>query len=246
LDSNQPDTSKPNGKSKLTPTVSECLKNTGQLFDVGTTCELGPNQTQSGLMSSLEDFHVRTSVLPIQTEKDLPASEADCGRSSTESFADYDLITSSWKTCQLCLNGELAEFLEIWPKSGTTRNGIAYRRPPLVPTRFETGFSFMPTPNTEGYRSAGELIQLARRCSTVQEYVNLSHRAANSKRTRHWKDSQGIKPNGKENPEWIEWLMGYPIGWTDLEASATPSSRKSPNGSATESLPSKTEAVESR
>jgi len=33
------------------------------------------------------------------------------------------------------------------------------------------------------------------------------------------------------NPYWVEWLMGYPIGWTDLEDSATPSSLKSRNGS---------------
>ena len=29
------------------------------------------------------------------------------------------------------------------------------------------------------------------------------------------------------NPYWVEWLMGYPIGWTDLRDSATPLSRKS-------------------
>jgi len=33
--------------------------------------------------------------------------------------------------------------------------------------------------------------------------------------------------NGALNPEWVEWLMGYPAGWTALEASAMPSSRKS-------------------
>ena len=27
---------------------------------------------------------------------------------------------------------------------------------------------------------------------------------------------------GYLNPEWIEWLMGYPIGWTELDASETP------------------------
>jgi len=26
---------------------------------------------------------------------------------------------------------------------------------------------------------------------------------------------------GKLNPEWVEWLMGFPIGWTDLEDSET-------------------------
>jgi hypothetical protein len=29
---------------------------------------------------------------------------------------------------------------------------------------------------------------------------------------------------GQLNPTWVEWLMGYPAGWTDSEDSATPSS----------------------
>ena len=38
--------------------------------------------------------------------------------------------------------------------------------------------------------------------------------------------------SGQLNPTWVEWLMGFPLGWTDLGASATRSSRRSPNGSA--------------
>ena len=33
-----------------------------------------------------------------------------------------------------------------------------------------------------------------------------------------------VTPQGKTgqlNPEWVEWLMGYPIGWTELNASET-------------------------
>jgi DNA (cytosine-5)-methyltransferase 1 len=26
---------------------------------------------------------------------------------------------------------------------------------------------------------------------------------------------------GKLNPQWVEWLMGFPVGWTDLEDSVT-------------------------
>jgi hypothetical protein len=43
----------------------------------------------------------------------------------------------------------------------------------------------------------------------------------------------GLQSHGKNftlgslNPTWVEWLMGYPSGWTDLEGSATPSSPKS-------------------
>lgn len=28
--------------------------------------------------------------------------------------------------------------------------------------------------------------------------------------------------NGQLNPTWVEWLMGFPLGWTDLNASETP------------------------
>jgi hypothetical protein len=27
---------------------------------------------------------------------------------------------------------------------------------------------------------------------------------------------------GQLNPTWVEWLMGFPLGWTDCEPSATP------------------------
>jgi hypothetical protein len=31
------------------------------------------------------------------------------------------------------------------------------------------------------------------------------------------------------NPTWVEWLMRFPIGWTDCDASGMPSSPTSPN-----------------
>ncbi len=33
------------------------------------------------------------------------------------------------------------------------------------------------------------------------------------------------------NPSWTEWLMGFPLLWTDLQSSETPLSLKSPNSS---------------
>ena len=32
---------------------------------------------------------------------------------------------------------------------------------------------------------------------------------------------------GQLNPMWVEWLMGFPLGWTVLDASEMPSFRKS-------------------
>ena len=39
------------------------------------------------------------------------------------------------------------------------------------------------------------------------------------------------KTTGQLNPTWVEWLMGYPTGWTDLSVLETVSSHKSPTTS---------------
>jgi DNA-cytosine methyltransferase len=41
---------------------------------------------------------------------------------------------------------------------------------------------------------------------------------------------------GSLNPTWVEWLMGFPLGWTALDASETPSYRKSLKSSGEQSL----------
>ena len=46
---------------------------------------------------------------------------------------------------------------------------------------------------------------------------------------------------GSLNPQWVEWLMGYPIGHTALKGSETPSSRKSRTASRAGSRKSKGE-----
>jgi len=43
------------------------------------------------------------------------------------------------------------------------------------------------------------------------------------------------KVSGRLNPMWVEWLMGFPIGWTASDVSETQSSPKSQNSSAEES-----------
>jgi hypothetical protein len=40
---------------------------------------------------------------------------------------------------------------------------------------------------------------------------------------------------GQLNPTWVEWLMGFPLGWTDCGVLATRSSRRSRRGSASAS-----------
>lgn len=41
-------------------------------------------------------------------------------------------------------------------------------------------------------------------------------------------DDLATRIGGQLNPTWVEWLMGFPLGWTDCGDSATRSSRRSP------------------
>lgn len=66
------------------------------------------------------------------------------GLSSAESFAEYDPSTFSWRTSQVFLDGDSEMFSETWPPSGTTRNGKAFQRVPLVPRTSGIASGFSP------------------------------------------------------------------------------------------------------
>jgi hypothetical protein len=112
-----------------------------------TDCE----KTAYARMLSLEDFPAKTLVSQV-VERVLTAHEAGCGQSSPDWLASYDLKSLEWKTSQLSLDGDLAEFSETWPRSGMMRNGTAYRLPTLVPDNFATGCGLWPTPNSTAFK----------------------------------------------------------------------------------------------
>jgi hypothetical protein len=71
------------------------------------------------------------------------------------------------------------------------------------------GMALLPTPTSRDRKDTGDSIM------TGKTPVNgLLGRGVNPS-----------KESGSLNPNWVEWLMGFPPGWTDLEHSETPSSR---------------------
>jgi len=66
-----------------------------------------------------EDFPARTYQPLVKVPESLGNAQ-DFGKKCSESFAKYDPATSLWKTSQLCLDGDLASFLETWPRAGMT------------------------------------------------------------------------------------------------------------------------------
>lgn len=180
------------------------------------------------------------------------------GRSSRGFLASYDPATRSWRTSQVSLlpteAGQCQRFSETWPPSGTMRNGQAYRQPPLVPRISVTESSLWHTPQehngTQGPKSPENFWQTMKDHGsqiTLTDQVRMwptpqamdAYSIPDGNREERLKKggcrNLGQEIGGQLNPTWVEWLMGFPLGWTVLEPSATPSSRKSRSGSGSKS-----------
>lgn len=139
------------------------------------------------------------------------------GLSSLDSFANYDPASSSWRTWQISLtSGNLAKFSQTFPQAGSMRNGLLFRRAPWVPHTHENDCFLWHTPTVEDKKPAGP-VEMA----MVTLWL-AGHRIRNTYIRLRSLVAAREGRRGPLNPPWVEWLMGYPIGWTDLEDSATP------------------------
>jgi hypothetical protein len=165
---------------------------------------------------------------------------------------------------QVTLDGSLETFCETWPRAGMTRSGTAYRRPnsaPLTdaiasgswPTPDAGAFNLTETPSTvlarqaeqkaRGINGNGFGLRLATAAQMWPTPASRDFRSPSLKvgQPEYFRAPTAGIPlpeaiGGQLNPTWVEWLMGYPLGWTALKAWGTRSSRKSPSGSAGASL----------
>ena len=84
-----------------------------------------------------------------------------------------------------------------------------------------------PTPNARDHKDTGQNVDWEKvaKKSKLAGAVMWPTPTANR---RDGLQSHGVNiVSGSLNPNWVEWLMGYPVGWTDLGDSVTQSSRKS-------------------
>lgn len=153
------------------------------------------------------------------------------GQSTPVSLANYDPATSSWKTLQLSLLEDSAESLEIWPRSGMTRNGIAYQLQPLAPLTGAIDSGLLPTPTATDHKDGDYPSANARKSpglGTLATWPTPRTSDTNGP-GRHGDGGLDLRTavaeqatgTGSLNPTWVEWLMGFPGGWTDLEALGT-------------------------
>lgn len=199
------------------------------------TFDLFESEASSESTSSAAASPARTSATQASARASMASAPA-YGQSTPELLASYDPDSSSWRTSQLCLDGELSEFSETWPRSGLMRNGIAYRLAPLAPLTAGTESGSWPTPSAfDKDMGSPESILTRREREKAKGRngngfgLNLSQRIAVEQYAARMWPTPNLQDQigGSLNPTWVEWLMGFPLGWTVCDALATPSSRKS-------------------
>jgi hypothetical protein len=188
------------------------------------------------LMSYLAGFHAKT-LAPQEKAQESMESVQECGDKWLASFTKYDPDSCSWKTHQCSLLGDLDEFSETWPQWGLMRDGECWEQRMLEQTIRGTGYGLSPdgeatfhTPNTTGL-DGGSNSRKALKKRQVSWPTPVTSDCQMRRPTEKWSGTDlvcavWIKIGGRENPTqppallnatWVEWLMGWPLGWTDLK-----------------------------
>jgi len=166
----------------------------------GMMCaRLMENRGKEDPISCAADFLVK--IFQPQAEQigsDLMVKRAGCGEKWRVSFAKLSPDMSSWRIPQLSLFGGLEEFSAIWPRWGLMLDGECFPQPMLEHDTSVSGYG-------------------------LSDIIGTPIRTP---RSRSEDFGEGRVPNpyeickkdgGLPMPEWVENLMGWPIGWTDLQ-----------------------------
>lgn len=231
---------KPSVPSRSTNTAGVCSapdKTTDALShsQSGTTSGLSTEYHGAALLTLfLAGFPVRI-LAPQEGAQESPESAAGSGASLRESLAKYDPNTRSWKTRQFSLLGGLESFLATWPRWGMTRAGAFYPLPTpsglvglraWITSASGSGSSRLPTlhgmskDGKSNGPSGNELGRAFKRMPTVVSVSQSGGRCGldggSHARSKMSDQEKKELTGGSLNPEWVEWLMGWPLGWTDL------------------------------
>jgi len=187
---------------------------------------------ESNLTSSAADSPAKILASPVKG-LDSPVSGQDSGGSTTASSRKRGRRGSLPKTYQPFVLADWTMYSGASLRSGMTRNGTVYPLPPLALLTVGTASGSWPTPRSCSAMAATitpESVWKENRFPNLETVVGRRmwptpdaspHKYRLKGNSQQSKSLNGIH-GGKLNPQWVEWLMGFPIGWADLKHSATP------------------------
>src|SRR5574343_158752 len=199
-----------------TDSVSVFCKHGSQELQSGMTSQpLTPQSGPGKSIASLQDSRANHAVK--QASKNGKMTRDGSGLLSKKSFATFDLDTYSWKMCQGCLWEDLMPSFLVWPPAGSMRSGVCFPVQCSEQTTVDKGFlciaesGYWPTPLARDWRNG--------KSKVIRNSRPLCEQAC---RFGHPDKNENIGPEspkntGRLNCYFVEWLMGFPDGWTQTE-----------------------------
>ena len=127
-------------------------------------------------------------------------------------LANFDRESLSWKTCQISFGWVDQKFLGHFPKSGMIQNGKLYALQTLAPlTAARGGFVspiILPTPVARMAKNNP---------STPGAWKQHTDPNVEYTKAAGISEQEAISNQYRLDPSFVEWIMGFPIGFTELD-----------------------------
>jgi hypothetical protein len=174
-----------------------------------------------------------TTLHSIEWKEDMKiwrTPDAHCNRGPS---SEKRMKMKLEKGMPISINDQVAHPNLMWPtpvardwkgSSGRSYKGLEKD----LPTAVKEVEKMWPTPNARDWKDS--INKVPPSVGKTRGYT-LGMKIAETRQT-----VPSTKTGGSLNPTWVEWLMGYPAGYTDLKDWAILSSRKSPKKSVKPSL----------
>jgi DNA (cytosine-5)-methyltransferase 1 len=124
---------------------------------------------------------------------------------TTKSGNSYYRLLPSMRTTEETESSSLPTEIPLWPtptvKGNYNKKGLSAKSGDGLATAVKKS-SLWPTPTTRDYKGGRkpETLQAKGRLPSNSLPDSVNHAEGET---------------GQLNPEWVEWLMGFPIGWTE-------------------------------
>ena len=169
----------------------------------------------------------RASRFPPPGSDEARRMTAIYGRKCLESYPTYGhvgllekmlLESSIWRSTRCWLT---------WRIKATKQGRLYCQLVASMPRIDDTESPYWPTPTTQDSRDGSKMRKEAkgRHAMSLNNAVAMwpTPNASSGTGPGHPDSKQGAENlqtvvGGTLNPTWVEWLMGFPIGWTDLDA----------------------------
>lgn len=152
----------------------------------------------------LADFRART-LAQMATAPALMATAQDYGLKWHESSVRFDLDSSAWKIRRDSGEKVLPWSLVTLPSWGMSANGFVFQHPTLARPMKEIGCGLWPTAKATIRGDCPS--ERRRRTPDLPAAIKI----------RPLPNGLAPSQDGQLNPQWVEWFMGWPIGWTELK-----------------------------